>query len=191
VLDLPALAADPYEHFAAWSRDVSDAAACLVTASADGIPAGRMVIITDFDGDGFRFFTSYKSPKGLDLQANPRAELVWYWPPDRQVRASGAVERLGDAESDQHWQERPREHQLAVWAAPQSEVVESREALERAVAAAAWRFEGDPVPRPAEWGGYRLVAEWVEFWREDEHRLHDRLRYRREGQAWVVERLAP
>ena len=192
MLHLAALAAqDPFEQFAAWADDASGAAACLATASADGVPNGRTVIVTGFDAGGFRFFTSYDSPKGRDLQANPRAALVWYWPPDRQVRAAGRVERVSTERSDEHWEGRPRDYQLTVWAARQSEVVESREALEQAVAAAAARFEGERVPRPAEWGGYRLAPDWIEFWREQENRLNDRLRYRREGQDWVVERLAP
>jgi pyridoxamine 5'-phosphate oxidase len=182
---------DPYEQFDAWSEHVADDAACLVTASADGRPAGRIVIVAGFDRSGFRFFTSYDSPKGRDLEANPRASLVWYWPPDRQVRATGSVERVSAEESDAYWENRPREHQLAVWANPQSEVVESREALEANATAAAARFGEEAIPRPPGWGGYRLVPAWVEFWRQGDDRLHDRVRYRAEGEEWMVERLAP
>jgi pyridoxamine 5'-phosphate oxidase len=182
---------DPFDRFDDWSRDVEDAAACLATASPGAGPSARMVIVTGHDRHGFRFFTGYDSPKGRDLEADPRAALLWYWPPDRQVRASGRAEALGAAESDDYWASRPREHQLAVWAAPQSAVVGGRGELEERLAEAAERFGEGPVPRPESWGGYRLVADQVEFWRQGEDRLHERVRYRREGGGWVAETLAP
>jgi pyridoxamine 5'-phosphate oxidase len=182
---------DPYDEFAAWYADVADTAMCLVTASPDGAPAGRTVTLESFDERGFRFFTSYESPKARHLETNPHGALVWYWAPDRQVRAAGPVERLSSAESDAYWEHRPREHRLSVWASDQSTVVESREVLEERVAAAAARFEAESVPRPPSWGGYRLVPDWFEFWRRRDDRLHDRWRYRRDGGEWMMERLAP
>jgi pyridoxamine 5'-phosphate oxidase len=182
---------DPYEEFAAWYADVEDSAVCMVTASAAGEPAGRTVTLEGFDERGFRFFTSYESPKARDLEANPRGALVWYWAPDRQVRAAGHVERLSSAESDAYWERRPRGHQLSVWASEQSTVIENRKALEERAAAVAARFEGQDVPRPGKWGGYRLTPDWFEFWRRRDDRLHDRWRYRPDGDGWLIERLAP
>jgi pyridoxamine 5'-phosphate oxidase len=182
---------DPYDQFADWYTDVEDAAMCVTTASPGGEPGARIVLLEGFDSDGFRFFTSYVSAKGADLEANPRAALLWYWPPHRQVRAAGSVARLTAAESDAYWDRRPREHQLAVWASRQSSLVESREVLEERMDAAGERFEGDSVPRPDEWGGYRVVPDWLEFWRHRDDRLHDRWQYRRADDDWVIERLAP
>jgi pyridoxamine 5'-phosphate oxidase len=182
---------DPYEQFADWYADVEDAAMCVATASPDGEPAGRIVLLEGFDRDGFRFFTSYESAKGRDLEANPRGALLWYWPPDRQVRAAGTVERLPPAESDAYWERRPRGHQLSASASQQSSVVESRDVLEERVAATTARFEGENIPRPESWGGYRLVPDWIEFWHHRDDRLHDRWRYRLVGNEWLMERLAP
>jgi pyridoxamine 5'-phosphate oxidase len=182
---------DPYEQFADWYADVEDAAMFVATASPEGEPAGRIVLLEGFDSDGFRFFTSYESAKGQDLEANPRAALTWYWPPERQVRAGGSVERLSPAESDAYWERRPRGHQLSASASQQSSVVDSREVLEERVAALAARSEGAEIPRPESWGGYRLAPEWIEFWHHRDDRLHDRHKYRLEGADWKIERLAP
>ncbi len=184
------LDADPVAQFSAWYAEAGTDAVALVTASADGEPAGRMVLLKGADERGFAFFTNYTSPKARDLTANPRAALVFYWPPHRQVRMAGTVERVGADESERYWRSRPRGSQLSAWASHQSEVVPGRDALEARVAELDARF-GDAVPSPPFWGGFRLVPRTVEFWHHRDDRLHDRLRYRREGDRWVIERLSP
>lgn len=181
---------DPLAQFLAWYATAGTDAVALVTASADGVPAGRMVLLKGADARGFTFFTNYTSPKAKDLEANPWAALLFYWPPSRQVRVSGEAHRVGRAESERYWRSRPRGSRLSAWASRQSEVVTGREALEARVAELSARF-GDDVPSPPFWGGYRLVARTVEFWQHRDDRLHDRLRYRRVGDGWVIERLAP
>ena len=163
----------------------------LVTASAEAEPAGRMVLLKGADARGFAFFTNYSSAKGRHLAANPRAALLFYWPPDRQVRVTGAVTRVDPEESARYWRTRPRASQLSAWASRQSEVVENREVLEARVAELAARFDGGDVPSPPFWGGFRLVPAAIEFWHHRDDRLHDRLRYRRVDGSWARERLAP
>lgn len=181
---------DPIAQFLAWYAEAGTDAVALVTASADGEPAGRMVLLKGADERGFAFFTNYTSPKARDLAANPRAALIFHWPPERQVRVSGPVARVGEDESARYWRSRPRGSRLSAWASHQSEVVASRAVLEARVADLDARF-GDDVPSPPFWGGFRLVPRTVEFWHHRHDRLHDRLRYRREGEAWVIERLSP
>ncbi|HXF56533.1 MAG TPA: pyridoxamine 5'-phosphate oxidase [Actinomycetota bacterium] len=189
---------DPLERFRRWweearrvAPDSADAMA-LATADARARPSARMVILRGFDERGFVFFTNYESPKAADLAANPRAALVWYWPQlRRQVRVTGRVERLPREESEAYFRTRPVGHRLAAWASPQSRVIPSRDALERAYEEARARFPGEDVLLPPFWGGYRVVPEVVEFWQGRENRLHDRVRYRRRDCGWVVERLAP
>jgi len=181
---------DPIAHFSAWYADAGTDAVALVTASADGEPAGRMVLLKGADERGFAFFTNYTSPKARDLAVNPRAALVFHWPPDRQVRVAGPVTKVDQEESERYWRSRPRGSQLSAWASHQSEVVASRAVLEARVAELDARF-GDAVPSPPFWGGFRLVPRTVEFWHHRDDRLHDRLRYRREGDRWVIERLSP
>jgi len=185
------LGPDPIAQFDAWYREAGTDAVCLVTASADGAPAGRMVLLKGHDGRGFAVYTNFESAKGRDLAANPRAALVFHWLPERQVRVAGPVERVSRQESEAYWRNRPRASQLSAWASPQSEVVESRRALEQRVKEVADRFP-DEVPCPPFWGGYRVKPETIEFWRHRDDRLHDRLRYRRSADdTWVRERLAP
>lgn len=181
---------DPIAQFLSWYADAGTDAVTLVTASADGEPAGRMVLLKGADERGFAFFTNFTSPKARDLAANPRAALVFYWPPERQVRVAGPVARVGDDESQRYWRSRPRGSRLSAWASHQSEVVASRAELEARVAELDARF-GDDIPNPPFWGGFRLVPRSIEFWHHRDDRLHDRLRYRRDGEAWVVERLSP
>lgn len=180
---------DPVQQFLSWYEEAGNDAVALVTASADAVPSGRMVLLKGVDQRGFVFYTNYESAKARDLAANPRAALVFFWPPDRQVRVSGTVGTLGREESERYWRTRPRASQLGAWASRQSEVIESRAVLEGRLAELSARFDGD-VPCPPFWGGYRLVPDVVEFWHHREDRLHDRLRYRREA-TWILERLSP
>lgn len=166
----------------------------LATAGADGAPAARTVLLKGLDDRGLAFYTNLRSRKGRELEQNPRASAVLLWLAlRRQVRVDGSVEEVGAEEADAYFGSRPHGSRLAALASPQSELIESREALEREYSAVEARHPGQaPVERPQWWGGRRLVPASVEFWQGRENRLHDRLRYRREGSgAWVVERLAP
>ena len=182
---------DPLRQFAAWHAEAGGPAeVALATASPDGAPSVRMVLMRGFDARGFVFFTNFASAKARDLAANPRAALLFFWAPDRQVRVRGGVERAGDEESDVYWRSRARGSQLGAWASHQSEVIDDRAALERRLAEVATRFPGD-VPRPPFWGGFRVVPDAVEFWLLRDDRLHDRLQYRRGDDGWVIARLSP
>ena len=164
----------------------------LATVDAAGHPAVRTVLVKGLDERGVTFFTNYNSAKGRELAANPRAAAVFVWlAHQRQVRLTGSVARVGREETDAYFATRPRESQIGAWASPQSQVVESRAALDALAADTAARFGDDPIPAPPHWGGYRLEPVTVEFWQGREGRLHDRIRYRRAGEAWVRERLAP
>jgi len=185
------VAPDPIDQFLAWYGEAESEAVALATASAEGVPSVRMVLLRGADRTGFVFYTNFDSAKARDLAANAQAALCFFWPPDRQVRVSGAVQPVGPRESERYWRNRPRASQLSAWASRQSQVVESREALEQRVAELAARFADQDVPLPPFWGGYRLEPETVEFWHHRDDRLHDRLRYRREEDSWLIERLSP
>jgi pyridoxamine 5'-phosphate oxidase len=164
----------------------------LATADADGRPSVRTVLAKGIDERGIVFFTNYQSPKARDLAVNPRASAAFVWlAHQRQVRLSGTVAKVERAETEAYFALRPRESQIGAWASPQSEVVESRAALDRLATDAAARFADESIPAPPHWGGYLLTPDEVEFWQGREGRLHDRIRYRREGAAWIRERLAP
>jgi pyridoxamine 5'-phosphate oxidase len=186
------LGPDPIAQFDDWYQDAGTDAVCLVTASSDGAPAGRMVLLKGHSDKGFDFYTNFDSAKGRHLAENPRAALVFHWLPDRQVRVTGAVTRIDDEEANAYWRNRPRASQLSAWASRQSEVVESRNALEERVKELSDRYP-DEVPKPPFWGGFRLAPETIEFWHHRDDRLHDRLRYRRDDShaGWDRERLAP
>jgi pyridoxamine 5'-phosphate oxidase len=194
------LGADPVAALRRWyeaaaaAGDSSADALALATASGDGTPSVRMVLLRGLDAAGLVFHTNRESRKGRDLAARPRASALLHWerPAHRQVRVEGRVELLPDEESDAYFRGRPPGAQVSAWASPQSAVVASREELESLWTAARQRFpEGAPIPRPPFWGGYRVVPEAVEFWQGRQDRLHDRIRFRREGDGWVRERLAP
>jgi pyridoxamine 5'-phosphate oxidase len=191
---------DPIRQFQLWfdaavaAKLAQPEAMTLATATLDGLPSARMVLLRGCDERGFVFFTNYDGRKGCELAANPQAGLVFYWEPmGRQVRVEGSVEKTSAAESDDYFHGRPRDSCISAWASPQSEVLASREVLIQRVNDAEARFAGqDPVPRPQNWGGFRVVPRVVEFWQGQLSRLHDRLRYRRsEDGGWVLERLGP
>jgi pyridoxamine 5'-phosphate oxidase len=185
--------ADPLRQFARWRGEAGDeaGAVALATSTPDGAPSLRMVLLKGADEQGLTFFTNYESRKGAELAANPRAALLAYWPASgRQVRVEGPVTRLDPAESDAYFATRPAGSRLSAAASPQSAVVAGRAELEGRVADVRDRH-GEDASRPKSWGGYRLVPATWEFWQHREDRLHDRLRYRRDGTSWVVERLAP
>jgi pyridoxamine 5'-phosphate oxidase len=188
---------DPLRQFAAWFTQAADAvdtpeAVVLATASPTGAPSARMVLLKGFDQRGFVFYTNYFSRKGQEIAGNPRAAMLFHWTPlGRQVRIEGVVHRIDAAESDAYFRTRSPGSRLSAAASPQSRPVANREALEAAVAELASRHPEGDVPRPDEWGGLRLVASRFEFWQHGDDRLHDRFRYRREGEIWTVERLGP
>lgn len=185
-----------HEQLARWFHEVEGLdepnAMVLATATPDGRPSTRTVLLKGYDERGLVFFTNRGSRKGRELAANPWAGALLPWHElQRQVIVTGPVAPLPDADSDAYFASRPRDAQLGAWASQQSTVLPGRAELEAAHAAVQERFAGGPVPRPPHWGGYRISPDEVEFWQGRTGRLHDRLRFRRTGEAWVVERLAP
>ena len=190
---------DPLRQFTTWFEQASEAgapqpeAAAVATATPDGAPSVRYVLVKQFDERGFVFFSNYESRKGSELRANPRAALLFYWEAlGRQVRIEGSVQRVAREESIAYAHRRPRGSQLGALASPQSRVIESRDWLERQVAELAERYDGQELPLPDGWGGLRIAPARYEFWQHRQDRLHDRLRYTRgEPTHWRIERLAP
>jgi pyridoxamine 5'-phosphate oxidase len=177
---------DPLDQVRAWlDTDV----VALATASADAAPSVRMVLLKEADERGFLFFTSYTGRKAREVAENPRAAILVHMP-GRQIRVEGRVEKIPEAESDAYWATRPRGSQVAASISSQSQPVESREELERRFAELDAAHPGE-IPRPAHWGGYRLVPDVYELWEHRDNRLHDRIRYRREGETWTIDRLQP
>jgi pyridoxamine 5'-phosphate oxidase len=192
-LDERELRPDPLDQFAAWFEEAPGVreAMALATAAPSGAPSVRMVLLKGFDAAGFVFHTNYASRKGRELDANPRAALLFHWRElGRQVRIEGTVERTSRADSEAYYRTRPPGARLSAWASPQSEPVAGRADLEARVEAARARFGDDP-PLPEDWGGLRVVPTAYEFWLHDDDRLHDRFRYERDGDAWRIQRLAP
>lgn len=196
-LDENASAADPLQQFALWMEQALKAqlpepnAMTLATVGADGRPSTRVVLIKGFDARGIVWYTNYESRKGRELAGNPFAALQFHWVElERVVRIEGRVEKVDAAESDAYFASRPLDSRLGAWASPQSQVIPGRHVLVTAAAQAAARYLLHP-PRPPHWGGLRLQPDTWEFWQGRKSRLHDRLRYRLDGQRWVRERLAP
>ena len=191
------LAPDPFTQFATWYERARRTArlpeaAALATVGSDGCPSLRMVLVHGVDERGFRFFTNYESRKAVELDAHSDAAIAFYWDGlGRQVRVEGSVARVGTEESDEYFASRPRRSQLGAHASRQSHPIDSREVLDRQVAEVASRFDGRPIPRPLNWGGYRLEPRSVEFWQNRDDRLHDRFCYQRSGDGWEIVRLKP
>jgi pyridoxamine 5'-phosphate oxidase len=199
-LDVPDLEDDPVDMVRRWLHDTIVAglhepnAMVVATVSAQGLPSARMVLLKGLDARGFVFFTNYTSRKAEDIDANPAVSLLFPWHDlQRQVRVEGTASRVSTEESEAYFAGRPRESQLGAWASPQSRVVSSRSALDERYGGVLAQFaDVDAVPLPPFWGGIRVAPEAVEFWQGRKGRMHDRLRYRRDGSgAWAVERLAP
>ncbi len=192
------MTAPPFDQLRAWLDDAKASGllgwdmVIVATASPDGRPSARAVLLRGFDERGFVFFTDTRSRKGRELAANPRAALVAAWPPlERQIRAEGDVQFVSPDESDAYFARRPRGHQLGAWVSRQSAVLEDRSQLERRLAEVQREFEGRDVPRPPYWGGYRLVPDEIELWEGRPDRLHHRIRYRRSAGGWRADLLWP
>ena len=189
---------NPLVQFQRWYQEVLQAgiveptAMALATASSDGVPSARMVLLKGLDQRGFVFFTNYESPKGKDLAENPRAALLFWWGVfQRQIRISGTIERVSAAESDEYFRTRPVGSRLGAVASKQSTVLASRAALEQQVEKLRATYSDRNVPRPDWWGGYRIAPSVIEFWQGRQDRLHDRLRYTKKNDRWIIERLSP
>lgn len=189
---------DPIEQFRKWFEEALNAnlhepnAMTLATATPDGKPSARIVLLKGFDERGFVFYTNYEGRKAQELEKNPRAALVFYWGElERQVRIEGQVVRISNEESDAYYMSRPRGSRLGAWASEQSRPIENRELLVEKVRELEAGYAEREIPRPPFWGGYRVVPEAIEFWQGRENRLHDRLLYRRSGEEWEIKRLQP
>lgn len=190
---------NPFEQFKIWFDQALIAqlpepnAMTIATATSDGKPSARMVLLKDYDERGFVFYTNYNSNKGRQLVENPWGAIAFWWAElERQVRIEGRVEKVSDAESDEYFHSRPKGSQLGAWASEQSQVIESREVLEQRLKQLKEEYENKEVPRPPHWGGFRVVPDEIEFWQGRPSRLHDRLLYRQgEDGNWMIQRLSP
>lgn len=189
---------NPYLQFGRWWREALGAeieevnAMTLATASADGKPSARIVLLKGYDEHGFVFFTNYTSRKGQDMAENDQVTLLFFWKElERQVRIEGRVEKLGAEENDAYFHSRPEGSRIGAWASPQSQVIPDRSFLDEQVRLYSEQFNKASIPRPSHWGGYRVKPLLLEFWQGRPSRLHDRIRYSLEGGSWRIERLAP
>ena len=197
-LDKPTLIPDPIVQFNAWFEETLAAglhepnAMIVATATANGRPSARTVLLKGYDERGFVFYTNYEGRKARELDANPACALLFYWGElERQVRIEGCASRISNEESDAYFASRPRGSRLGAWASEQSRPVEDRRVLEERVRDLEAEYEGRGVPRPPFWGGYRVEPDTIEFWQGRENRLHDRLVYSRVGDGWRIDRLQP
>ena len=192
------VAPGPIEQFRVWFEEALNAglhepnAMTLATATPDGKPSARVVLLKGYDERGFTFYTNYEGRKARELEANPNCTLAFYWGElERQVRVEGRATRVPAEESDAYFASRPRGSQIGAWTSEQSRTVEGRERLEERLQKLEAEYEGREIPRPPFWGGYRVEPESIEFWQGRENRLHDRLLYTRRGGEWEIQRLQP
>ncbi len=192
------LSHNPIDAFQDWLKAAVDAkcveptAMTLATASKSGVPAARMVLFKGLEGDSFRFFTNYSSPKAHDLISNPQAALVFFWAPlQRQIRIFGKVQKMNEKDSLKYFHSRARGSQIGAWSSPQSQTVSSREELEKIVEETEKKFAGKEIPLPPNWGGFLLDPVSIEFWEGRDFRVHERFIFKKTNQVWVKSRLAP
>lgn len=193
------LASNPFQQFADWWQQAIESqidevnAMTLATASLEGVPSARIVLLKGYDERGFVFYTNYESAKGQELAENPRASLLFFWKElERQVRITGLVEKVSSTESDEYFLSRPTGSQIGAWASPQSHIIENRSWLENKVKELEAKFSTEKLARPTHWGGYRVKPVIIEFWQGRSSRLHDRIQYTlQENGSWKIERLAP
>jgi pyridoxamine 5'-phosphate oxidase len=189
---------NPILQFEKWFKEAVEAkvnepnAMTVCTATKDGKPSARILLIRNFDENGFVFYTNYNSRKGLEIEENPYCSILFFWPElERQVRIEGVLQKQNKEESDIYFQTRPRTSKLGAWSSPQSKVIESRNVLDEAYQKNSEKFPGDNVPRPEFWGGYLLKPNSIEFWQGRPSRLHDRIVYKKQNAEWEIMRLAP
>ncbi len=189
---------DPLVQFRKWLDDALNAqvmdptAMTLATSGAEGRPSARIVLLKDVNDEGLSFFTNYESKKARQLEENPRAALLFYWPElERQVRFEGLIEKVAAGESDEYFASRPEGSKIGAWASRQSRMIASRSRLEDQLAEMVNKFKNRPVPRPEYWGGYRLMPYLAEFWQGRQSRLHDRIQYLLNNAKWHISRLSP
>ncbi len=190
---------NPFEQFKLWfdqalaARLPEPNAMTIATASLDGKPSARMVLLKDYDERGFVFYTNYDSQKGQHLRENPWGAIIFWWAElERQVRIEGRVEKVSEAESEAYFRSRPQGSQLGAWVSDQSQIIDSREVLEERLQQLKEKYENQEVPRPPHWGGFRVIPDKIEFWQGRPSRLHDRLLYQREENGtWTIQRLSP
>ncbi|HEX9649937.1 MAG TPA: pyridoxamine 5'-phosphate oxidase [Cyclobacteriaceae bacterium] len=198
-LDENSVSEDPFVQFKEWMQDaiksniIEPTAMNLATATIDGRPSSRIVLLKETSGIGFVFYTNYQSQKGLEIEQNPFGALNFFWVSlERQVRIEGVIEKISFEESDAYFRERPRGSQIGAWTSPQSQRIANREILEQRNQEMEKRFHDKEVPRPAQWGGYILVPNMFEFWQGRENRLHDRIQYTlQKDNNWLINRVAP